>query len=501
MLIIDKIGSVQLFGEHFLKNALSRIVVYIAVVMIQIIMVPYVIHNVGVEEYGIIGVVNSLLSYAGILTVALSATTGRNLVFYFENKEYEKASIEMSTVLIGVSFVVIACILPSVLLVDYISSLLKVSGSLATGVKVITALSIVCFWINVFGGIINSATFVKNRLDLSGYIELAQKLFLFSSIYFVFYFYGKGLAQYAYALVITNVIVVVIRIWLLKKLLPEIDVRIDLFSKGRLKESFSLNGWIIVNQLGALLFLQTDLIVANQVISTLAAGQLAALLVIPMQIRVLATLTANLFAPTQTKLLASGDVDKFKESLALSIRLTGLFAALLIGVYCGFSKPILTLWLGEEFSNLSVTAVLMTFYLVPVLSIMPCWTALIALGENKVAAIITLVMGGVYVVVCTILASYFGILGIVATGCIFLTVRNLLIMPILLHKKGVVELPRFYKDIGFVMAVFIIIYIVSLLISESLNPTSIIELFFSLFLACVFGISIIFMKVRYAKSL
>ena len=481
----------SLLDTQILKNAIARIIVYVLAVIIQIMMVPYILKNIGTEEYGILGVINSFLSYAAILTVSLSSSIGKNLIFFIEKKEYNKASIEISTVSTGIIAFSSIFVPLMLMLTKYVPSLLNVPKHIFAEVQFITVISIICFLLNVFCGIINSATFVRDRLDIAGYIELLQKIILFTSTVISFYFFKNGLIQYGYALVFSNLVILFLRLYIFKKLLPNIKISFKQFSWGRLKDNLFLNFWLVINQVGALLFLQTDLIVANQILSGEVAGQFAAILIIPIQIRVLATLAANLFGPTHTKLLANNETKKFQESLGLSIKVTGLFTALLVGIFCGFAEPILTFWLGTDFSHLSFPAIMLTIYLAPVLSIMPCWTVLLALNENKPSALVTLLMGVLHVITCIIITPHFGILGIISSSLFYMTIRNLIIVPTILYKKNVVSLKDFYLNVINVILVCIVIFIISLLIKNSIKLDSAMDLFYSLSLSSVVSITII----------
>jgi len=70
-----------------------------------------------------------------------------------------------------------------------------------------------------------------------------------------------------------------------------------------------------VSQVGALLFLQTDLLIANRALGAAAAGQLAAVSVISLQLRAFAGLVSGLFAPNQIAIWAREDDQAFSRYL------------------------------------------------------------------------------------------------------------------------------------------------------------------------------------------
>jgi len=160
-------------------------------------------------------------------------------------------------------------------------------------------------------GPLGAAMFVRNRLDLFSGASLARTVFFIASIVALFSTLGANLATYGVALLAGSILVCFLHLRIHRHLLPGIEISRRWFDRTVLREIISLGGWMTVAQIGGLLFLQTDLLVANRVLGISATGQLAAISVISLQLRTLASLVTGLFAPNQAAIAARGDLTAF----------------------------------------------------------------------------------------------------------------------------------------------------------------------------------------------
>jgi hypothetical protein len=72
-----------------LWNAVFRFGAQFVAVCINLLLTPYIIRHLGVESYGIVGVINTMICYVAIVTTSLTATVGRNLTFAIERESFQ----------------------------------------------------------------------------------------------------------------------------------------------------------------------------------------------------------------------------------------------------------------------------------------------------------------------------------------------------------------------------------------------------------------------------
>ena len=98
---------------------------------------------------------------------------------------------------------------------------------------------------------------------------------------------------------------------------------------------------MVINQIGAILYLNIDVLVANRLFGPEQSGKYAAILQLPYLIRLLGTTVAAVFSPTVLFYFARNDLDGLMVFLRRAIKCMGFVLALPIALMCGFSEPLL----------------------------------------------------------------------------------------------------------------------------------------------------------------
>jgi membrane protein EpsK len=114
-----------------------------------------------------------------------------------------------------------------------------------------------------------------------------------------------------------------------------------------------------------------------------------------------------------------------------AVKLMGLAMALPIGLVCGFSPQLLTVWLGAEYAFLAPLVVLLTLHLIVNLAVLPLFSINTAYNRVRVPGIVTLIMGIGNFALAVILALFsgWGYYGVAASGAIVLTLKNAIFTP------------------------------------------------------------------------
>jgi len=471
-----------------LWNALVRFGTQFIAILVNLLATPYIVRKLGVESFGVVGAINVMLNFMSIVTISFTSTVGRNLTFAVERLKFEEANKELSTAVYGLVCLCVIAFLPFCALSIFIDRLIIIPPQMVFDARILSFLAFLAFGFTTISGPLGAAMFVRNRLDLFGGASLARTIIFIACIVALFSVVGANLKTYGASLLAASVALFYIYVRIHRHLLPGIEISRRWFDRTILQGIMSLGGWLTVNQIGALLFLQTDLLVANRVLGPTAAGQLAAISVISLQFRALGGLVSSLFGPNQAAFAARRDLPAFSAYLFRSIRLTTLFMAVLVGVFCGSAGEVLSIWLGREFSSLAPVAIVLTGYLVITLGVMPSWNAILAIGKVKVPAIVTLVMGCGNVVLGIILARKMGLMGIALAGCLMLSLRNILFTPWYVSRVcSGIGLGAFLRELIIGLAAGCMVYLVSALTVTLVRPDSLIKLALCLLVASGVG--------------
>ena len=200
---------------------------------------------------------------------------------------------------------------------------------------------------------------------------------------------------------------------------------------SRLKLLTDMSWWVIVNQIGTLLFLQIDLIVVNMLFGATSAGEYAVVLNWGVLLRNAASMIAGVLTPIVFTYYAKEQIAALINMMRSSVRMMGLLMALPIGFICGFAPQILTIWVGEKFAYLAPLMILMVFHLTVNLSVMPLFSINVAYNKIRVPGIVTLLMGGMNISLAFLLPllAGMGFYGVAAAGAIVLTLKNAVFTP------------------------------------------------------------------------
>jgi len=239
-----------------------------------------------------------------------------------------------------------------------------------------------------------------------------------------------------------------------------------------------MGGWLLINQLGFLLFLRIDIWVCNRFVSPEAAGDYAAVLQWSNLIRQAGGLLSGVIGPMIMIYYARAEIENMIRLSKMAIHIFCLLLAIPIGILCTFSSSLLTIWLGESFTALAPLLVIMLCHLVINVGVLPLFSIQIALNKIKVPGVITCVMGTLNLALAVLLARFlgWGIYGVAIAGAIVLTMKNALFTPIyaalILKRPWYTFMMSPLLGLGFMASVMALAYGVSYYI----DPTSLIRL-------------------------
>jgi membrane protein EpsK len=129
---------------------------------------------------------------------------------------------------------------------------------------------------------------------------------------------------------------------------------------------------------------------------------------------------------------ARGELKELAVYLNRAIKFLGMVLALIVGLVCGFAKPLLQLWLGPAFEGMAPLLCLMTIPICLTLCMYPLYAVPLAANRVKVPGLVTLAVGVLNLALALLFAKVFGwgLYGIAAAGGISRTLRNFVFTPI-----------------------------------------------------------------------
>ena len=292
--------------------------------------------------------------------------------------------------------------------------------------------TVLAFVVTTMGSSFAVSSWTQNRLDLRNYLLVANQLLRVVVVVIIFLFSHPSVSQVGFGLTFAALITLLGDLILWRKLTPQLFIKISSFDKSRIRTLFSMGGWMVVNQAGTILFLNIDILVVNIFIGPVEAGKYGSVLLFSLMLRNLASRISTVFTPFMVNKYASKDYETMKVFSVQVVRLMGIAMALPVGLLCALAKPVLELWLGSSFGELSFLLVIMLFHLPINLAVLPLFGLQVTLKKVKWPGIVTLLTGIVNYIVAIIFVKYFklGMLGVALAGALVLTIKNAVFTPL-----------------------------------------------------------------------
>jgi membrane protein EpsK len=421
-----------LIKKQVIVNIASNILAYTINLLIGLWFAPYLINNLGVAAYGLIPLANSVTSYMSLLSFALNGALGRFLIIDIRNDNKNLANQTFNTALVGSLLISFAAIPLIIFFSINVPRFFKIPPGTEIAAQFLFFYVLISFLISMVDSCFAVSSWAKSRFDLRNGVIIASLVVRTVLIVLIFQFISPSIWQVGFAILISTVIGLLGDFWIWRKLTPELSIAPRLFSRARVSDLFGMGGWMVVNQIGTLLFLNIDLVVANIVLGPEISGEYGTLLLFSTLLRGLSGTVSGVLNPIIISKYADNDMEGMTRFSKQAVRIMNMAISLPVGLLCGLGKPFLEIWLGKEFGNLWLLLFLMVFHLSINLSVLPLFAIQSALNKVKVPGIVTLGMGIVNFFLALFLTIVFkwGEYGIAAAAAITLSAKNVLFTPI-----------------------------------------------------------------------
>ncbi|TAL17299.1 hypothetical protein EPN96_05585 [bacterium] len=420
-------------AKQYGKNLFSNITLLAVNSVIGILFTPYLIKHLGVAAYGLVPLINGITSYLTLITASINNAVGRHMVVAASNGEHDKAVLIFNTCLwgsIGLGVFMMLLALGATLKVE---ALINVPEGFTFDAQALLLTSVLCVAITFVSTPFSLAMFYSNRLDARSNVTLLNRIVYVVLAFGLIGFVTARPLMIGLAAVAGTVVAFVhtLRYWRL--LTPWLKVRFE-FSLGVLREFMEFSLWVMVNQLGNMIFLTADLIIVNRMIGPTANGVYAALLQLVILLRAFSTAVSSVFAPAIVHMYARNDFDALYDYCARSVRVMGFALIAPVAAICAFSYPLLRVWLGEEIAANSGLLFFMTFHMCFNLAALPLISAFQCKKRVRTLGLVTCLSGlfNVGVAVLLLKVTSLEMFAVAVAGMIAFTLRNSVFTPIYL---------------------------------------------------------------------
>lgn len=435
---------------HIIQVILISGIAYAVNFGISLVLTPYITRNIGADAYGFVSLAKQFVQVAVIVKVALNAYAARYIGIAYHENDKTRALVYFNSVFWGdfvLAVVICLVMLPVILFLD---RLLTIPPEIAADVKVLFALVFCSMCLETVFSVFECAAYVKNRLDLTGVFKMLSYICNAVVTVSAYLLLPAKVSYVGLAMVAATTVVFSSNFWLTKKLTPEMRIKRGTFSFAAVKELVMGGIWNSLTMVGELLNSGIDLLICNQMLSSLAMGQLAIAKTMGSIMQNLCVVVDQAYTPLFLRSYAQNDRTKLLQQLKQSMKVSSCLTNLVFAGFTALGMAFYRLWIPEQdislIYNLSVITMLTSVFAGVVHPLYYIYTLTV---KKKVPSIINILGGIINAISMYVLIRYTGkgIYVIVWTTVCVMAIINFVTNP--LYMAHVLDVPykTFYPEI------------------------------------------------------
>lgn len=330
--------------KQLLVNMVASLVNFAVSVGIGLVLTPYIVRSIGAEAYGFIGLANTFVSYAQLLTIALNSVAGRFITVAYHEGDEAKANGYYSSTLAANGIMVVVLVVVAVPVVTFLDKLVNISPHLVGDVKALFVFIFLNFMLSTIATVYSVATFVKNKLYLSSIANLAFSLVRVVVMVALFGILPPKVYYVGLAVCLATAVMTLMNRSYTRRLLPDISFDKKSVSWLSIREMLSAGVWNVVTKLQQIMMFGLQLLVANLMINPYLMGMLSIAQTVPNQLSGLMWTVSGLFYPEQTKYYAQGKHKELIEDLKSGMKVSGFFTNIIFVAMLVAGYDFMSLW-------------------------------------------------------------------------------------------------------------------------------------------------------------
>lgn len=482
--------------KQVLKNLLINVFAIASQILVGLWLTPYLVGHLGTAAYGFVPMAYMLAEYIVAITNSINAAISRFLTINIQEENWVEGNITFNTALLS-NVTLTAVQIPVLLLILLnLSGIFTIPEELKSDVFYLMLFSGLSFVSNVAFSVFTTSMFAKNRLDVLRGIDTFIIYTRTAIIILCFTIDTPRLYYATLAHLIASIVANIIRVWYWRKLTPQLRINPSLFNGEKLKSILNMSLWLLVGWFGFLLFMRSELLVANRFLGAVEAGQYAVVEqwrnVVISVVFALSTLTSPLILAAYAK----KNFEHLQYVMLMTMKLIGIFMSVVSGVIIVQSKNLLMVWVGPEFARISVLLVLFVVHLPVCLAAQSLYRIFEAYNRVKFPALMTLVCGALNVGLAVILVTYtsLSIYAVALAGMLMTIVNDVIIHPIYAAIVMKVKLRTFFVPLGkSLLSTFVVILAASPILFFNIDSWA--KIIFSSAVACLFVLPLIWLLI------
>lgn len=338
--------SDQSNNKRIAKNAVLLYIRMLLSIVVSLYTSRVVLQTLGVDDYGIYGVVGGIVALFSFLNASMSGATSRFITFSLGQGDKQKVRDTFSTALIiHIGIAICIVLLSETVGLWFLENKLVIPTERMNAARIVYQLSILAMAVQVTQVPYNASIISYEKMDVYAYVELLNVFLKLGIVYLLMIIHRDKLVLYAVLVLMVNIIVAgTYRLYCIRKF--DTCKFHWVFDKNTLIPMLSFSGWDLygnmcytVRQQGVNMLINMFFGVALNAASSVATSVQG----------VVANLSANVVQAFRPQIIKRYSQNSFKEmeSLMCNSLKYSVLLFIIIGVPLAYEMyPIMKLWLG-----------------------------------------------------------------------------------------------------------------------------------------------------------
>ena len=428
------------------KGAILSYVTIILTNVLGLLITPFIIHQLGKQEYGLYTLIGSLVGYISVLDLGLNNTIIRFLAKYRAQNDRKAEENFLATTFIIYCIISLIIIIIGVGIFYYLPDIFyKLPASDLYKAKIMFAILIFNLAITLPGGTFSAIysgyeQFVFPRmLNIFKYIVRSITLVLILSL-------GAQSIGMVILDTVLNLSIIAINIFYVFTRL-KVKFKLYSFKWSYIKEIFSYSVWIFVYAIVAQLQWTSGQLILGRISTTTIIAIYGVGILLGTYYAAFSAAIAEVFLPRATKMTVLDATGEELTDMMIRIgRFSLIMLFLVLGGFLIFGKQFINLWVGDSFADSwTIAIIIMITYTFP-LSQLFAHSILEAKGKFYFKALVYILFITLGTAIGTYLFRYFGVIGLIS-GSTSGWIISQIIMNFYYQKVIQLNILRFFREL------------------------------------------------------
>jgi O-antigen/teichoic acid export membrane protein len=440
-------------ARKLVSGSALRVANIAATALVAVLIMPFVVHNLGDRLYGIWTLVATFIGYFPLLDLGLSTAVVRYLASALGQADDEQANRVFNTALriysgLGAIVLVVTCVLAALAPLFFKS---REDASLFSQTIFIVGLSIaVLFPSRVFSGVLEAHL----RFDRVAILDLLT-LGLRTTLIVVLLLSGYKVAGLAWATFLASIPSMILTVYFSRKELPFLRFGSKYGGHGTARSLFSYSAFSLIAALANVLRFRVDNIVVASFVGLAAVTHYRIGGTLVQYFFLFMNALLGMFTSVFSRKEGAKDHEAIRKTYFFASKISICIASFVAFGMIAWGKPFIARWMGVQYLDAYpvLVALVVGYYLA--LAQGPAVGLLFGLSRHKYFALVNSVEGIVNLLLSILLVRRYGIVGVALGTLVPMTLSSVIIQPIYVCRMAGIDYFEYVRRTGRTLAIVV----------------------------------------------